>query len=54
LVIVVAEVSEVPETGASLSWRSEIGAVTGAVCSSAKVVVARLRAKTAAHNPVVS
>ncbi|WP_246040090.1 hypothetical protein [Streptococcus xiaochunlingii] len=49
-VAVVAELSELPETGASLSCHS----VTGPVCSSAKVVVARLRAKTAAHNPVVS
>lgn len=46
-VTVATELSEVAETGASLSSRSVIGAVTGVVCSSAKVVVARLRAKTA-------
>ena len=54
LVTVVAELSEFTEIGATVACRSEIGAVTVAVCSSAKVVVARLRAKTAAHNPVVS
>lgn len=54
LVTTVAPLSEMTETGVSVSCRSEIGAVISAVCSSAKVVVARLRAKTAAHNPVVS
>ena len=53
-VAVVAGLYEVAETGVTVSCLLETGAVTGVVCSSVNVVVARLRAKAAAHNPVVS